>query len=141
MRPEFFTNQKGDEMKEWTCAPPKGKTVLIVEDLKIIAITTELDLIKEGYDVLVAGSGEEAVEIVKNYKKIDCVITDVDLGTGMNGFETAQRINGISGIPVIFYTGSSETDTPPCLPDNRLTVVLKNTPENVLIDVIKEKLA
>jgi len=44
-----------------------------------------------GYTVLTAGSGEEAVECVKN-KAPDLILLDMIMEPGIDGFETYKRI-------------------------------------------------
>jgi CheY-like chemotaxis protein len=61
-----------------------------------------------GYRVVTALSGEEAVELVMENDAISLVLMDIDLGSGMDGAEAAQRILDVRNLPVIFLTSHSE---------------------------------
>jgi two-component sensor histidine kinase/AmiR/NasT family two-component response regulator len=80
------------------------KTLLLVEDQAIIA-SREADMLrKEGYALVLAQSGEEAIAIVKTaHQEIDLILMDVDLGQHcMDGVQAAQEILKDRDIPVIF---------------------------------------
>ena len=64
--------------------------VLIVEDDEIFLRPLQRTLEVEGYDVLVAGSGEEAMELLKS-DDVDLVLTDKRL-PGVDGVELVRRI-------------------------------------------------
>src|SRR5881296_3265517 len=64
--------------------------ILIVEDDEIFLRPLQRTLEVEGYDVLVVGSGEEAVELLKN-DDMDLVLTDKRL-PGVDGVELVRRI-------------------------------------------------
>ncbi|MCS6801162.1 MAG: ATP-binding protein [Chloroflexota bacterium] len=72
-------------------APPQFLRVLAVDDDPALARMLALMLEKEGHDVLVAHSGEEALRLLEQ-GPADLVITDLGLGTGMNGWELAERL-------------------------------------------------
>ncbi len=64
---------------------------------------------KEGYRVIVAEGGEEAVELFRR-ESPDLVLMDVMM-PGMDGYEATQRIKAESGerfVPVIFLTALSD---------------------------------
>ena len=65
-----------------------NKTILLVEDEIIIAMMEIKQLEKEGYLVIHAANGEEAIDIVSK-TPIDLILMDIDLGKGMDGTETA----------------------------------------------------
>jgi len=64
--------------------------VLIVEDDEIFLRPLQRTLEVEGYDVLVVGSGEEAMELLKS-DDVDLVLTDKRL-PGVDGVELVRRI-------------------------------------------------
>lgn len=84
------------------------KTVLLVDDEEVIVDVTSEIIAALGYDVLVARSGEEAVEMFKKECKfIDLVILDMIM-PGMGGGETFDVLRGIDpGIKVILSSGYS----------------------------------
>ena len=66
------------------------KHLLIVEDDPNLRLLYEDEFQEEGYHVLLASSGEEALDRVLACE-IDAVILDIRLG-GMDGLETMRRI-------------------------------------------------
>jgi putative two-component system response regulator len=89
-------------------AEDKKKTILLVEDEAIIAMTERMALEKYGYAIIVANRGEKAIEIIKTNKEIDLVLMDNDLGEGLDGPETATTILQLRVLPIVFL--SSHTD-------------------------------
>ena len=65
-------------------------TVLIAEDDKDIANLLELYLKSNDYNVILAGNGKEAYEIVRN-NKIDIAVLDIMMPE-MDGYETMRQI-------------------------------------------------
>jgi len=87
-----------------------GGVVLLVDDLpqSLGALAQELEA--DGYTVLIAHSGEAALERL-DLVTPDAVLMDA-LMPGLSGFETCRRLKADpawSHIPVIFMTGLSET--------------------------------
>lgn len=90
--------------------PARG-TVLVVDDAPetLRWLCDVLD--SSGYSVLVARSGEEALERLE-YVVPDAVLLDAMM-PGLSGFETCVRIKAQAAwahIPVVFMTGLSEVD-------------------------------
>ncbi|MCK5674730.1 MAG: hypothetical protein KAH95_15225 [Spirochaetales bacterium] len=52
------------------------KTVLLVEDDALIALSKKKDLEKYNYTVLTVNSGEKAVEILKTNDNIDLILME-----------------------------------------------------------------
>ncbi|OPY02879.1 MAG: aerobic respiration control sensor protein ArcB [Syntrophorhabdus sp. PtaB.Bin184] len=78
-----------------------SRTILLVENEARNAWARGRALEECGYSVVVAASGEEAVEKVRSGADIDLVVADIDLGTGMSGPEAAQAIIAEKDIPVL----------------------------------------
>lgn len=84
------------------------KCILVVDDDKMNLKRTKMFLEKQ-YDVLLAESGEEALEKVKR-EKIDLILLDIAMPK-MNGIETFERLKKDQvDIPVIFLTASGYED-------------------------------
>jgi CheY-like chemotaxis protein len=83
-------------------------TVLLVDDEDMIIDVGQAILEKLGYDVLVAMSGKEAIDIYKkNPGKIDLIILDMIM-PDMNGGHTYDRLKTIDpGIKVLLSSGYS----------------------------------
>jgi two-component system alkaline phosphatase synthesis response regulator PhoP len=88
------------------------KTVLIVDDEKDIRDLLAYNLSKEGFAILTAADGNEALTQLKNHK-IALVVLDIMM-PGLDGFEVCKRIRANEEwehLPVIFLTArSSEVD-------------------------------
>jgi CheY-like chemotaxis protein len=80
------------------------QTILVVEDSKPIALTQQDLLETAGYRVLLAYTGEEAIEIAKTMT-FDFIFMDLGL-PGIDGYETTKQIraNGYAG-PIVALTG------------------------------------
>ncbi len=84
------------------------KTVLLVEDQGSVAAAEKKSLELYGYKVILARSGESAIEVLAGTEPIDIILMDIDLGEGMDGTQAAQRILKDHDIPLVFV--SSHTD-------------------------------
>ncbi|MFA6412301.1 MAG: PAS domain S-box protein [Syntrophales bacterium] len=87
----------------------KGQgTILFVDDEKVIIDVTRGMLEQLGYQVLIARSGQEAIEIFgQNRDRIELVIMDMIM-PGMNGGEAYDRIKAIkTDVKVILSSGYS----------------------------------
>jgi CheY-like chemotaxis protein len=81
------------------------KKILIVDDEKDVLVTVGKRLASEGYAVITADNGRDAVALAKA-KLPDMIILDV-LMPGMDGGEIAEKLKDDSrtkNIPVIFLT-------------------------------------
>ncbi|MGB7785445.1 MAG: response regulator [Salinimicrobium sp.] len=79
------------------------KRALIVDDNRINQVVTQRILEKKDFECAVAGSGEEAIEILQK-EHFDLVLMDVNM-PGMNGMQTTQEIRKFNAnIPVIALT-------------------------------------
>ncbi|MCG2776893.1 MAG: response regulator [Desulfobacterales bacterium] len=72
------------------------ETVFLIDDDDMIADVSELILKNSGYDVVIAKSGKEAIEVYKeNHSRIDMVILDMilpDMGGG-DAYDRLKEIN------------------------------------------------
>lgn len=84
------------------------KCILVVDDDVINLKRTKLILDKH-YDLILAKSGEEALDKLKG-ESIDLVLLDIAM-PGMNGIETFKHMkeDGVE-VPVIFLTASGDED-------------------------------
>ena len=77
--------------------------VLMVDDEERFRATTRKILNRRGFDTMVAGSGEEAIEKIK--ENPDVVILDVKM-PGIDGHQTLDEIKKLNNdLPVIMLTG------------------------------------
>jgi len=76
--------------------------VLVVDDEEPIAEILRFQLEKAGYEVTVAGDGEEAVRCVQQ-KSIDLILLDLMLPK-KDGFEVCKEVRQFSAVPIIMVT-------------------------------------
>lgn len=85
--------------------------ILVVEDEEDIQQLVSFNLIKSGFHVFCAGSGEEGIRRLES-EKIDCILLDLML-PGMNGIEFCRKIKNTaeySSIPIIMLTAKGEEE-------------------------------
>jgi twitching motility two-component system response regulator PilH len=118
-------------------------TVLIIDDSP-----TELHLFrnmleKNGFETLVADSGEEGLKQAK-LSKPHCILMDVVM-PGMNGFQATRKLSkdpDTSGIPVIIITTKDqETDKIWGMRQGAVEYLVKPIAERQLVDMINSVMA
>jgi excisionase family DNA binding protein len=88
--------------------PPMGKTVLIVDDEKVIQ--EFFARVLTDYRVLIASTGEEALQVIKKDRP-NLVLLDLKM-PGIDGIETLRRIKEIdSSIAVIMLSAYGTLET------------------------------
>lgn len=89
-------------------------TILVADDCANIRRLLRQEFEEEGYQVLVARDGKEAVEVVR-LDHPDVAILDIWMPR-VNGLEAAAHIANLdAGIPIILYTNNDEL----CIGDSR----------------------
>jgi len=83
-------------------------TVLVVDDDALIAMST-VDMLEDlGHDVIEAHSGERALEILRDRRNIDLLVTDYSMPR-MNGVQLAAAARELRpDLPVLLATGYAE---------------------------------
>ncbi|MFW6173450.1 MAG: response regulator [Elusimicrobiota bacterium] len=84
------------------------KTVLVVDDSKFVLMAIKNTLKKEGYKVVFAESGEEAIVKAKQ-ERPDLILLDITL-PGIDGIKTCFKLKNdskTSSIPVVMCTSKS----------------------------------
>ena len=85
------------------------KKILVVDDEKVIGDALSKFLTKKGYYVMIARSGEEALEKVKE-EMPHLILLDIMM-PGMSGIETLKRIKEINKeVVVVMITAVNEDD-------------------------------
>lgn len=83
--------------------------ILVVEDEYLIRLTLAEALADEGFDVIEAADGNEAMAAVRGEPDLRLLLTDVQLPGPMNGQQLALAARGVNPhLPVIFMTGRPE---------------------------------
>lgn len=82
-----------------------SQVILVVEDDPDIREGIRILLGGEGYTVLEAGSGEEALNRIND--AVDLVILDIML-PGISGLKVCEELRKVSNVPVLFLTAKSQ---------------------------------
>lgn len=80
-------------------------TVLIVDDEENIRDAIAFTLKREGFDVLVAGTGYEAIDLARHQP--DVVLLDIML-PGIDGLEVLRRLRAESNVPVLMLSAKGD---------------------------------
>lgn len=91
---------------------PSEFKLLVVDDVQTNVLLLKALLGKEGYCILIANNGQEALDIVPQQRP-DLILLDVMM-PGMDGFEVAERLKGneeLKDIPIIFLTALDDTQS------------------------------
>lgn len=81
-------------------------TILLVEDEAILADTLRYNLEHEGYTVLIARDGQQALELART-KQPDLLILDVMLPR-LDGFSVCRILRGESDVPIVMLTARED---------------------------------
>ncbi|NRT92021.1 response regulator transcription factor [Clostridium beijerinckii] len=84
----------------------KKKSILVVDDEKDIRDVIEIYLINEGFEVVTASDGLEALEKLKN-EAIDLIILDIMMPK-LDGIRTCLKIREEKKMPIIMLSAKSE---------------------------------
>jgi DNA-binding response OmpR family regulator len=87
--------------------------ILVVEDDHLVRSVVEDCLTDGGFDLAIASSGENALELLDASKgKFRAVVTDINLGRDkIDGWEVARRAREIDpNFPVVYMSGKDADD-------------------------------
>ena len=83
-----------------------AKRILLVDDEPLILKGLRFTLEQEGYEILTAADGEEALQVFFD-QQVDLVLLDVMLPK-LDGISVCQRIREHSNVPIIMLTAKGE---------------------------------
>ncbi len=87
--------------------------ILVVEDDHLIQSIVEEALTDGGFEIVIASSGEQAVELLDSSEgKFRALVTDINLGHDkLSGWDVARHAREINpDFPVIYMSGDSAED-------------------------------
>ena len=87
------------------------KTILAVDDDRSILDVLRDVLVARGYEVLTASSVDEALDILRQQRRPDLVLLDLNM-PGKNGFALYKELDSSHPIPVLFVSGFSQSFSP-----------------------------
>jgi DNA-binding response OmpR family regulator len=85
---------------------PQPPRILLVDDEQSVQKLLSYPLRKEGYEVVPALDGQQALDRVRD-QPFDLVVLDVMLPK-MDGFEVCRRIRARTGVPIILLSAKAE---------------------------------
>ncbi len=117
---------------------PMARTVLLVEDDDAVRIPTAELLKMEGFKVLQARAGEEAIHVAaQNRSPLDVLITDVVMPK-MSGHEVAQKLLEMNpNLKVLFMSGEEVSASALSSKSQAATAALRKP---FRLDVLKDKI-
>ena len=88
-----------------------GRVALLVEDDAQVRSMAARGLAEAGYDVLEAGSGRAALELVGSHTgRLDIVVTDLGM-PDMDGYELGRRLREERpGLPILYVSGYGDAE-------------------------------
>lgn len=81
--------------------------ILVCDDNKEIVEAIEIYLRQEGYNVLKAYDGEEALKVLKREEKVDLLVIDVMMPR-LDGIRATLKIREENSLPIIILSAKSE---------------------------------
>lgn len=88
----------------------RKRRILLVEDEALIALNAKEELRALGYSVEIANSGDKAIDRALAPPQVDLILMDIDLGSGIDGTETASAILEQQDLPILFVSSHSEPE-------------------------------
>lgn len=82
------------------------KTILVVDDEKAIINLLRINLEKEGYNVIEATDGLEAIDVADS-KKPDLILLDVMIPR-LDGLSVCKRIKNMMNVPILMVSAKDE---------------------------------
>lgn len=120
-----------------------AKVVLIVDDSPTEIQTVRDMLSRNGYEVIVAESGEKGIDLAHEVKP-DAVLMDVVM-PGLNGFQATRQLTrdpATATIPIVMLTSKNqETDRVWGSRQGAKAYLTKPVQESLLINTLKQVLA
>lgn len=86
--------------------------LLLVEDEALIRTMLEETLLDEGFELVIAKNGPEAMaELEADAARFRGIVTDITLGEGPDGWEVARHARELAPtLPVVYMSGASAAD-------------------------------
>ena len=83
--------------------------ILLVEDEMLVRELAFEDLSDAGHEVIAAGSGDEAMGILRDNQGFDVLFTDIRMPGQIDGWQLADQARQlIPGIRIVFATGLND---------------------------------
>lgn len=100
-------DERIDEKIKGAMQPENAEKILIVDDEKDIRKLVGIYLKRQGYQILEAENGKQAIDLVRENSDIDLIIMDIMMPE-MSGTESCAVIREFSSVPVLFLTAKTQ---------------------------------
>ena len=100
-------DERIDEKIKGAMQPENAEKILIVDDEKDIRKLVGIYLKRQGYQILAAENGKQAIDLVRENSDIDLIIMDIMMPE-MSGTESCAVIREFSSVPVLFLTAKTQ---------------------------------
>jgi CheY-like chemotaxis protein len=92
--------------------PSKGRTALVVEDDWFVREDIAAQFREEGWQVLEAETGAQVLELLREGRSIDILVTDITLADSMTGWDVAEAVRRrYPKVPVIYASGGRDVSS------------------------------
>src|SRR5215211_2410496 len=82
--------------------------VLVVEDDVLVREAIAQDLRSDGWEVLVSGTGEDAIAHAHGDGRVDVLLTDIQLAGHLDGWDVAEQFRAVNpDVPIMYTSGNS----------------------------------
>jgi DNA-binding response OmpR family regulator len=108
LTPARQTNHRDSRSDVAASATTEAATILVVEDDPTLLTTLRYNLLRQGYRVLTASSGESALALAqRELACLDVVVLDLML-PGMSGFRLLRHLRELIDIPILILSARGE---------------------------------
>lgn len=90
---------------------PASYRILAVDDDALILELIEESLLRSGFQVATASSGEDGLDWMKREGMPDLAVVDINMPFGMDGLEFCAQVHTFSDLPVIMLTAVENETT------------------------------
>ncbi len=112
--------------------------ILYIEDEFLIAMAQKNTLVQNGYAVTHVTTGEKALAAMASSEHFDLILSDINLGDGLDGPDTAKEILKTQDIPIVFMSSHTEKEVVDKVESiTNYGYVIKNSGEFVLVQALK----
>ncbi len=93
-------------------AHPAHKRVFLIDDDFLTRETLSLSLAAEGYMVVTAGNGQQAIDRLKSCEPVDVILLDLAMPVmdGQRFREVLRTSERLANIPIIIFSGAAEAE-------------------------------
>ncbi len=120
----------------------KNQTILVIDDNEFTVRILRHALTKAGFNVEIAYSGEEGLQLINTGGMPDLAVVDFYMEPGMTGIEFCKKVQMFSDLPIVMLTAvDDETMIEHCLAEYCEDYVRKPFSPEVLVARIRRVLA